>query len=104
MAGENNIVIDKLKKHIELLISKYESALSDKTQLLHQKEVVENELKKNKEKIEISNNKIKELEEKVEKIELAKAFAASSTDVKEAKHKISKIVKEIDKCISLLND
>ena len=104
MAGENSIVIEKLKKHIELLISKYESVLSDKTLLLRQKEAIENELKNSKEKNENCNNKIKELEVKVEKIELAKAFAASSTDVKEAKHKISKIVKDIDKCISLLNN
>jgi hypothetical protein len=32
------------------------------------------------------------------------AFKASSADVKDAKRKIGKIVKEIDKCISLLND
>lgn len=104
MAGESSIIIDTLKKHIELLISKYESVLSDKLHLQEQKAVLENELKNCKDKIENYNTKIKELEEKVEKIELAKAFIASSADAKEARHKISKIVKEIDKCISLLND
>ncbi|WP_047447849.1 hypothetical protein [Alistipes sp. ZOR0009] len=37
-----------------------------------------------------------------EKLKLAKAFS-SSDDSKEAKVQISKIVREIDKCIALLN-
>ena len=35
---------------------------------------------------------------------LADAFSASTGDVKEARKRIGKIVKENDKCISMLND
>ena len=48
--------------------------------------------------------KIEELEKKVELMQLGDAFKASSEDVKEAKRKIGRIVREIDKCISMLND
>ena len=54
--------------------------------------------------LEIKNERIKELEQKVEQMQLADAFTASTDDVKEAKKRIGKIVREIDKCISMLND
>ena len=51
-----------------------------------------------------SINKIKELEQKIDKLQLAGAFEASAADVKEARQNIGRLVREIDKCISLLND
>ena len=54
--------------------------------------------------LENREKRIKELEKKVELIQLGDAFKASSEDVKEAKKKIGRIVREIDKCISMLND
>ncbi len=97
MSIEGQIVTVKLKGHIEQIISKYELALSDNISLKEQLLRVTNEL-------ELKNNRIKELEQKVEQMQLADAFAASTDDVKEAKKRIGKIVKEIDKCISMLND
>ena len=49
-------------------------------------------------------DKEKELEKKVNNLQLVEAFKSSSADVKEAKQKIARLVKEIDKCIALLND
>ena len=97
MSVESQIVIQKLKGHIEQIISKYELALSENISL-------KEELEKNKTDLEEKNNKIKELEQKVELMQLGDAFKASSEDVKEAKKKIARIVREIDKCISMLND
>lgn len=97
MSVESQIVIQKLKGHIEQIISKYELALSDNISL-------KEELEKHKTDLEEKNNKIKELEQKVELMQLGDAFKASSEDVKEAKKKIARIVREIDKCISMLND
>jgi hypothetical protein len=45
---------------------------------------------------------LKVLRNENEKLKLAKAFT-SSDDSKDAKLQISKIVREIDKCIALLN-
>ena len=51
-----------------------------------------------------SNEKIKELEQKIDRLQVAGAFEASAADVKEARQNIARLVREIDKCITLLND
>ena len=97
MSAESQIIVEKLKGHIEHIISKYELALSENISLRE-------ELEKCKTELEERNTRIKDLEHKVELIQLGEAFRASSEDVKEAKKKIGRIVREIDKCISMLND
>lgn len=97
MSVESQIIIQKLKGHIEQIISKYELALSENISLRE-------ELDKYRTDLENRNNRIKELEQKVELIQLGEAFKATSEDVKEAKKRIARIVREIDKCISMLND
>lgn len=96
---ENNYqsIIESLKGKIEVIISGYEQARADNYQL-------KRELEACKEELEINKNKTAELEDKIDKLQLADAFKVSSTDGKEAKRKIGKIIKEIDKCIALLND
>lgn len=97
MEKDYQSVIDSLKGKIELIISKYEQVIANNQQL-------SNELDLCKEQLNFNINKTKEQEEKINKLQLAEAFKASSLDVKEAKQKIGKIIKEIDKCIALLND
>lgn len=97
MNAESQILIGKLKGHIGEMISRFESVASDNA-------VLKEELAACKNELETSKNTIKELEKKVEQLQLVKAFGASSGDVKEARQKIGRIVKEIDKCISMLND
>ena len=97
MSADSQIVIGKLKNHIEQIISKYELAISVNAQL-------QESLEKATKELETKNIKIAELEQKVEQMQLAEAFTTSSGDVKEAKKRIGKIVREIDKCISMLND
>ncbi|MFA6770326.1 MAG: hypothetical protein WCR71_04050 [Bacteroidales bacterium] len=90
-------IINSLKGKIELIISKYEQEIANNQQLNQDLNLCREELKFN-------INKTRELEEKVNTLQLAEAFKTSSSDVKEAKQKIGKIIKEIDKCIALLND
>lgn len=97
MGTESQIIVANLKNRIERIISKYELALSENISLKEQ-------LQKALEEIEEKDDKIRNLEQKVEQMQLADAFSASSGDVKEAKKRIGRIVKEIDKCISMLND
>ena len=97
MSAESQITLRKLKGHIEQIISKYELALSENESLKGELERCRTELKN-------KGDRIKELEKKVELMQLGDAFKASSEDVKEAKRKIGRIVREIDKCISMLND
>lgn len=95
--GEESQIITRLKGHIEHIISCYEAALFENSELKRQLSESRNDLEKYK-------TKVKELEDKLEKKELTTAFEASTQDIKEAKQRIAKIVREIDKCISLLNN
>ncbi len=97
MSAESQIIVEKLKGRIEQIISKYELSLSENVSL-------KEELEKNRRELEESRKRVKELEGKMELMQLGEAFKASSEDVKEAKKKITRIVREIDKCISMLND
>ncbi len=97
MDKSREILLNDLTKKIELLISKYEQVRAEKNELSLK-------LAQCKEELEISNNKIKDLEQKIDNLQLIEAFKASKGDVKEAKLNISKLVREIDKCIALLND
>jgi methyl-accepting chemotaxis protein len=97
MGVEYQSIIGDLKRKIELIISKYEQIVSENKKL-------ESELANCKYALENSINNIKDLEEKVNRLQIAEAFKSSSQDVKEAKQRIGRIVKEIDKCIALLND
>ena len=97
MSAESQITLRKLKGHIEQIISRYELALSEN-------ESLKGELERCRTELENKGDRIKELEKKVELMQLGDAFKASSEDVKEAKRKIGRIVREIDKCISMLND
>ncbi|MCK9305493.1 MAG: hypothetical protein PHP30_00025 [Bacteroidales bacterium] len=90
-------VIGNLKMKIELLISKYEQVVSENQRLL-------SELTDCRAVLDKSINNIKDLEEKVNRLQIAEAFRSSSGDAREAKQRIGRIVKEIDKCIALLND
>ncbi len=97
MSKDYQSVINSLKQKIELIISKYEQIMAENQKLSQ-------ELSDCKDALNDSINNVKELEDKVNKLQLTEAFKTSSKDVKEAKQKIGKMVKEIDKCIALLND
>ena len=93
--SEKNLLID-FKVKVKQLIAKHETLKQEKHQLL--------------EKIgdlEISINQLHQenrlLEQKYENLKVAKMWIASDDENKDAKSRIQKIVREIDKCIALLN-
>jgi len=74
----------------------------------YQKERIENEQLKKKsieleEKLKFDDNRLNDLKEKYNKLKISKALIASSNDVHDAKLKVNRMVREIDKCIALLN-
>jgi uncharacterized phage infection (PIP) family protein YhgE len=75
---------------------------------LYQKERTENEQLKKKsneleERLKLDDNRLIDLEERYNKLKISKALIASSNDVHDAKLKVNRMVREIDKCIALLN-
>ena len=96
MNAEYHAAIDRLKKQIGNLISQYECVKADNERMAL-------ELTTSKTQLNEHKTTLNELEQKVNKLQLAEAFKASGTDVQEAKQKVTKLIKEIDKCIALLN-
>ncbi len=96
MNEEINNEISNLKENIKIIITLFEE-LKAKYNHLNEEKI---ELLGN---VELKNKEIEDLKQKYETLKLAKTIAASSTDSHEAKLKVNRIVREIDKCIALLN-
>jgi hypothetical protein len=96
MTPELREEIDLLKSNIFKIKELHEDSLSENVRL-------KEEIKKLSVEIEIKEKENKQLENKFESLKLAKIIATSSTDAHDAKIKLNRIVREIDKCISLLN-
>ena len=94
--GERREITDRLKDKVQLLISLYERTKAEHDALAADK-------KKLEARVEKQQQALADLEDKYNKAQLAGAFKATSADTKDAKLKVGKIIKEIDKCIALLN-
>ena len=88
-------MIEKLKKRIQQLISAYETERAERQRL-------QTELDKAVTQNEDYRKQITELERTIDNLKLADAFKAGNADNAEAKKKIDKLIKEIDKCITLI--
>ena len=89
-------IIQNLRKKVEVLMSLYEKAKAERDRLRGENKTL-HEIVKTKEK------EISKFEDKLSKVRLAKMIAATTEDSHEARLKINRIVREIDRCIGLLN-
>lgn len=96
MTAELESVISTLNKNIEKLKEQYNEVLSDNKNLRI-------ELKKKEEELKNKEEENESLIKKYESLKMAKTIAATSGDAHDAKIKINRLVREIDKCISLLD-
>ena len=88
-------MIDALKQRIQQLIAAYESERAQRVRL-------ESELEKSESQNAQYLKQITELERTIDNLRLADAFKAGNADNTEARKKIDKLIKEIDKCITLM--
>jgi archaellum component FlaC len=96
MDSKNDEILNGLRNNIKSIISLYEQ----------QKEKNREFIVKNKElthKITNLENKIKDTESRYDTLKLARVFASSDESTHDVKIKVNRIVREIDKCIALLN-
>ncbi len=97
MTKEPTVLLEKIKKRIKNIHQKHTAVVKEnldlKAKLVAQKNI-ERELKE----------QVKVLESNVETLKLARAYGDDSKVDKGAKAKINEMVKEIDRCIALLND
>ena len=89
-------IVEKIEAKLGKLIEKYQYVNQEKLILKQENEDFVASLKLKE--IEISN-----LQEKVKLMNISRSVDVSKQDVKETKLKINEYVREIDKCIALLN-
>jgi hypothetical protein len=86
----------QLKEKVRAIISLYEKTKLDNEILIKENKNL-NEILKSKQR-EITN-----FEKKLNTLKVAKSVVMTTEDKHEAKLKVNRIVREIDKCIALLN-
>ena len=69
----------------------------------HQNQDLKEQNEELQQMVQQKQSQIKDLEEKNQKLSLVKSIMADSEDAKDARIRINRIVREIDKCIALLN-
>ena len=89
-------MLESLRKDIEKLISLYEAEKAERVRL--QALLAERDADN-----EACRKQIGDLEQQVNNLQLSEAFGAGG-DKAAAKDKIEKLIKEIDKCISMLEN
>ena len=88
--------IDRLQKKIEKLVIKHEEFKSVNFQLNEQLVNLDYQL-------DLQKKNIQELKEKNKILKLSVSLQGDGQDAQSAKKKINELVREIDKCIALLN-
>lgn len=92
---EKNLLIN-FEFKVKQIIAKHEALKQEKQQLLVKTKDLEESINQLRRENQV-------LEQKYENLKLAKMLIASDDENKDAKNRIQKLVREIDKCIALLN-
>lgn len=96
MTPELKNVIESLSRNTEKLRSLHNESLAEI-------DLLKKEIKALIEEVGAEKREKEEIIKKYESLKLAKVIASSSTESHDAKIKLNRIVREVDKCISLLN-
>ena len=92
-----NKVVINIEKKVLKIISLYDSVRKEKEEILSQTLVLKSDLSERKEEI-------RRLEEKINLLRITKSIVTQDVEKnKESRQKINEYVREIDKCIALLN-
>jgi len=93
---ENESMVNSLEVKINKLFSLHEQLKNDNQRLLSENGELQDTIR-------LKDNDFKDLHSRYENLKLAKQLVSGGEDTHEAKLKVNRIVREIDKCIALLN-
>jgi chromosome segregation ATPase len=96
MSGQGYEELKILNRKLDELLMKYNSLKTEFTDLKSGNEALKYQLQER-------DARIKELEIKYERIKLSGALLGEGESASEAKKKINELVREIDRCVALLN-
>jgi len=96
MSGLGNEELIILNRKLDELLNRYSSLKTEAEDLIKGNEVL-------KAMLHSRDERIKELETKYERVKLTGALLGEGENAGEAKKKITELVREIDRCVALLN-
>jgi chromosome segregation ATPase len=96
MSGQGYEELIVLNRKLDELFSRYSDLKSEVAKLKTHNDVLNSELQEREQRI-------KELEVKYERIKLSGALLGEGENALEARKKIGDLVREIDRCVALLN-
>jgi chromosome segregation ATPase len=96
MTDEEQILLNNLKINVQQFFNEFASIENEKIML-------EKKVLNLKQEIELLQKEKSEISRKNEQLRLATHLLSGVDENREAKQKINKLVREIDKCIALLN-
>jgi predicted nucleic acid-binding Zn-ribbon protein len=96
MSGQGYEELIVLNRKLDELLDRYNNLRSEVTNLKNGNEVL-------KVMLQEREQKMKELEIKYERVKLSGALLGEGENAFEAKKKITELVREIDRCVALLN-
>ncbi len=96
MNAEQIEILGTLRTRIRNLMSMYETEREEK-------ELLKQENAELTQKMVLQDKRISELEHKYDNLKIARSLVSNGEDTHDARIKVNRIVREIDKCIALLN-
>ena len=96
MDAASSDINNEIKQKIQVLVTAYERIKQENEVLLLRGQELQSQL-------DAKEQVIAELEERCSRLKLASALNGSDSDMHDAKIKVNRIVREIDRCIALLN-
>lgn len=88
--------IDRLQQKVEKLVERYRASETTISSLNQQLSILQSQLEENQ-------NRISDLKEKNKILKLSASLHGKGVDTKATKQQINELVREVDKCIALLN-
>ena len=94
---EISLIVSSLQSKVEKLVLQHRDAVEEIAQLKQDNDFL-------KKQLSVKKTKIVDLEQRNKALKLAKSMGGEGTKNTDLKLKINELVKEIDKCIALVNN
>lgn len=105
MSGDRSAnIVKRLRNSVMLLTENYRQAVEAKTIAEAQVEELKAEIEALKKDIAQSKTQLNDVKTEQQRLIAARGFVAEEGDIKSARLRVNRLVREIDRCISLLNE
>ncbi|MBE6307269.1 MAG: hypothetical protein IJE18_01630 [Bacteroidaceae bacterium] len=104
MADNSKVILTSLRAHIEELTSQHARLQTQCNELQEQLNRAHNEIEQKDKRIEELTNELAQRDVRYKNLQISQKAELDTRQLQENREKFAKLVREIDKCISLLNE